>query len=518
MHAAADLVITHAALLTMNDQQPRATAMAVRGGRIVRVGSDADVLAMASTDTRRIDLGGRTVVPGFQDCHLHLLWYGTSLVAEADLVGSRSVDELLSRLSAHAARRPGWIRGHGFDQEKLDDRRFPSRDDLDRVSRDRPIFITRVCGHAAIANSAALALLTREELDAGDASTGLYTETAIDALHRRVPPLDDETLEQALLAACDVALRTGITSVQTMLDNIGQWRTYERLHAKRGRLPIRMTIMPPESSAEQVRDRGFVTGSGDGWLRMGGAKFFSDGSLGARTALLAQPYADDASAGLGLRIYPPEALKRRVAEVAAMGFQIVIHAIGDQALRETVDAIEHALAGRSNSTIRHRVEHASVCPPDQLERLARLGIHTTLQPQFVTSDTWTGERLGPTRSPWAYPFASMLRAGVPVGLSSDCPVERLDAFDCIAAAVGRHAWSPAETLTPLEAIRAYTLGSAACAHRDGDTGSLAVGKLADLVVLSGDPSSMTPEQLRGLRAERVFIGGEEVALLEGVIP
>lgn len=506
---AADLIVTNAKLITMNAARPVAQAMAIRGGRVVYVGQNHDAEQYASPPTRRIDLAGKTVVPGFHDCHLHLLWLGTSLVSEANLVGAASIEELLARLAIHASKSAGWIRGHGFDQEKMAELRFPTRVELDRVSGDRPLVITRVCGHAAVANSAAIALLEDAERAAGDAESGLYTEGAIGAFHRRVPPLDEQALERALLAACDVALRTGITSVQTMLDDISQWPVYERLHRKLGRLPIRVVVMPPQADAEFVRDRGFVTGTGDEWLRVGGAKFFSDGSLGARTALLAAPYADAADSGLGQRIYDPDVFKRRAAEVARMGFQIVIHAIGDQALRESIDAIEFALAGRPNR-LRHRIEHASVCPPDQMERLVKLGIHVTLQPQFVTSDTWTGERLGPARTGWAYPFKTMLDAGVAIGLSSDTPVEKLDAFECLASAVGRHAWSPGETLTPTEALRAYTLGSAAMAGLDGEIGSLEVGKLADFVVLSGDPTAMSAAEIRRLRAERVFVGGLEV--------
>jgi predicted amidohydrolase YtcJ len=507
----ADLIVTNANLLTMNDAQPRATAMAVHAGRIMQVGIDAEIAALAGPNTQRLDLAGKTVVPGFHDCHLHLLWFGTSLVSEANLVGCTSIEELLARLSAHATKSSGWILGHGFDQEKLAEHRFPTREELDRISGGRPVLITRVCAHAAVANSAALALLSAEERAAGDATSGLYTETAIGPIHRLVPPLDDDALDRALLAACNVALRTGITSVQTMLDDIGQWQTYQRVRARLGRLPIRMTVMPPQADAELVRDRGFITGAGDDWLRVGGVKFFSDGSLGARTALLAAPYADESTGNLGQRIYDAEVFKRRAAEVAAMGFQIVVHAIGDQALRESIDAIEFALAGQPN-VLRHRIEHASVCPPDQLERLVRLGIHVTLQPQFVTSDIWTGERLGTERAPWAYPFATMLNAGLSIGLSSDTPVEKLDAFECLASAVGRHVWSPIETLTPLEAIRAYTVGSASCAHRESEVGSLQVGKFADFVVLSDDPTQLNAQQIQNVRAEGVYVDGSDATV------
>ncbi len=505
----ADLIIHNANLLTMDERAPGARAMALRRGIIEAVGADADVLRLAGETTIVHDLHGKTVVPGFHDCHLHLLWFGKLLTGLVDLAGAQSIDEILSRASTFASRTTGWIRGFGFDQDKLAERRFPTRIDLDRISITRPIILSRVCGHAAVANSAAIALLTREERAQGDAASGLYTESAIRAFYDRIPEADDETLERALLAACDAALRTGITSVQTMLDTPDQLKVYTRLKNRMGRLPIRVVAMPPEAAAETLFRHGIVTGFGDEWLRLGGAKFFSDGSLGARTALLSAPYADDPSA-IGQRIYPDRSLHDRVRAVAAMGFQIVVHAIGDQALRETIDAIEGALDGADNCTARHRIEHASVCPPEQLERLAKLEIATTLQPQFVTSDVWTGERLGAARRGWAYPFASMVRAGVPVGLSSDCPVEKLDAFACLAAAIGRHEWSPDETLTPLEALRGYTLGSAYCGRRERELGSLAVGKHADFVLLSDDPRSIPAGEIRKMRAERVFVAGEEV--------
>lgn len=495
----------------MDDRQPTASALAVRRGLIELVGADAEALSLAGPQTQVIDLQGKTVVPGFHDCHLHLLWFGKLLTGQADLVGAASMEEIGDRVARFAATSTGWIRGFGFDQDKLAERRFPTRIDLDTMVADRPMILSRVCGHAAVANSAAIALLSTDERAAGDAESGLYTEGAISAFYDKIPEPDDAALERALLAACDVALKTGITSVQTMLDTPDQLKVYTRLKNKLGRLPIRVVAMPPESAAETLCEHGIVTGFGDEWLRIGGVKFFSDGSLGARTALLAQPYADEPSA-IGERIYPGRTLHDRIRTVAAMGFQIVVHAIGDQALRETIDAIEGALAGADNRITRHRIEHASVCPPDQLSRLATLRIVTTLQPQFVTSDIWTGERLGRERAPWAYPFASMLRAGVPIGLSSDCPVEKLDAFACLASAVGRHAWSPAEKLGVDEGIRAYTLGSAYCAHRESQVGSLEIGKLADFVVLSANPLSMSAQELLRLRAERVFVAGQEAAI------
>ena len=433
-----------------------------------------------------------------------MLSFGVHLMREADLVGCASIDEISSRLSAIAAKSQGWIQGHGFDQDKLKERRFPTRADLDRVSSSRPIIISRVCAHAVVVNSAALALVSEAQRQAGDAESGLYTENDAAPFYEKIPSPDESELESAALMACDVALKTGITSVHTLLDSADQMATWARLR-RTGKLPIRVTGLPPYSAVGQLHAHGIGTTFGDEWLKFGAAKLFSDGSLGAQTALLAEPYAD-APHTRGIRIYEPADLKAKVADAQAKGFQVAIHAIGDQAVRETLDAIEFALAGESNLTHRHRVEHASVVPPDCMDRMAAKKIVATLQPQFVTSDTWTGERLGPLRAKWAYPFREMIDRGIPVTLSSDCPVERMDAFAAIASAVGRAAWSPEQTITPEEAIRAYCLGSAFAGFAEDRVGSLEIGKLADFVVLSDDPTKLDAQQILKLKAERVFVG------------
>lgn len=508
----ADLVFTNGNLITLDADRPRASALAARDGKIVFVGDDGTALSLAGSRTTRIDLAGATVSPGFCDSHVHMLMFGLQLLRFADLVGAQDIAKVQSRLSDIAARHEGWILGHGFDQSKLAEKRFPTRDDLDRVSRTRPIVISRVCEHAVVANSAAIALLEPAQRDAGNPQTGLYTESAVSPLWERVPPPSEEQMEQAALAACGVALRTGITSVHTLIDYPEQMIAWSRLRQS-GRLPIRVVGIPQYSEVQTLHRFGIRTGFGDDMLRFGACKFFSDGSLGAQTALLAEPYTDKPDTS-GIRLYAPDDLNRKCRDAHEKGWQLAIHAIGDQALRETLDAIEFALNGADNRVHRHRVEHASLCPPDCIERMARLKIVATLQPQFITSDIWTGDRIGRTRLPWAYPFKSMLHAGVPITLSSDCPVERMDASAAIASAVGRHEWSPNETLTPEEAIRAYCMGSAYAAHMDDRVGSLEAGKLADFVVLSADPTTSTVAQIRSMRALRVFVGGKEVGSLK----
>lgn len=511
---AADLILTSGNLITLDASKPRAQAMAVRDGKILAVGEDVEVTALAGPETRKIELRGKTVVPGFIDSHLHLLWYGSQLLRQADLVGCADGEDLLNRLAETARRNPrGWVQGHGFDHSKMREGRFVTRQELDRVSTTRPIVVSRICGHAAVANSAAIALLSEDERRRGDEAAGLYTEGDIAAFYRRVPPLSEEELEESVLLAARVALRTGITSVQTFLDEPRQMIGYSRLH-QAGKLPLRVIGMPMYGSVEQLHALGVRSGLGDEWLRFGACKFFSDGSLGAQTALLSAPYADQPQT-MGLRLYDPQDLKRKAADAQARGFQVAVHAIGDQALRETIDAIEHALeqGERDNRLHRHRVEHASLCPPDCLERLAKLRIVVTLQPQFVTSDTWTAQRIGKQRVAWAYPFRDLVEAGVPVTLSSDCPVEKLDAFALLASAVGGHEWRPGQTLTVEQALHAYCLGSAYAGFAEKSVGSLEPEKLADFVVLSADPTKLDAAGLAALKAERVFIGGQDRTVL-----
>jgi predicted amidohydrolase YtcJ len=512
----ADAVFIGGKITTLDDSVPEATAIAVRDGRVLYVGNDTEAVEYVGEGTLYVNLHGKHIVPGFCDAHLHVFWFGSLLAKQANLTGAASMDELLSRLSDTAGKTYGWILGRGFDQDKLAEGRFPTREDLDRVSATRPILITRVCGHAAVANSSALAFLSDGERALGDAETGLYTETAIGAIRKYVPPMSEEESEQAVASALNVALSRGFTSVGTLLDTPDQMGAYLRLKRKGELPPVRVTAHPPHKAAVgSLAENGIATGFGDEWLRYGGAKLFSDGSLGARTALLAAPYADDPEhpENLGIRIYDPEDLKAKALNAQRKGWQLVIHAIGDQAVRETLDAIEYALDNddRPNTYHRHRIEHASILPPDLLERMAKRKIVGVLQPQFVTSDTWTGERVGAERGAYAYPFKTMLDAGIPLALSSDCPVETLDPFACLAAAVFRDPWSPHERLTMAEALRLYCLGGMYVAHLENERGSLSEGKVADFVVLSGDLMACeTADEVKSLAVEQVYVAGKQV--------
>ena len=529
-----DLLITGAHILTLDPTRPVASALAVRRGLIEFIGDDAAALALRGPATQHLNLAhaaARVITPGFIDSHLHLMWYGKLLVRQADLVGSRDVEDIIHRLRQLQQRRGTSVilQGHGFDQDKLTECRFPTRDELDKAFPTQPVLITRVCGHAGVANSAMIALtaasfpsITSATANS-DPTTGLYSEDCLTPLHRAIPRLTEVEMAEAILAAGRVALTTGITSVHTLLDTPDQFRGYTLLD-QQNKLPLRVVAMPPYAAVESLHANGFRSGYGNDMLRLGSCKFFSDGSLGARTALMTAPYSDDPAhpENLGTRIYDPKDLKSKCRDAQQKGFRIAIHAIGDGALDESLAAIEHALDDPSNhhdnSFWRHRIEHASVTRPDQLARMVRRKIVTTLQPQFVTSDTWTGHRLGPARIPWAYPFNKMRQAGLPITISSDCPVEKLNAFDALAAAVEGHPWRDGnphdpsqqepQTLSPQAALEAYCLGSAYAGCTEHRTGSLSLGKCADFVILSDNP--LTTPNLRSLKAVEVFLGGRNV--------
>jgi len=485
-------------------------AMLLSNGKVVATGTVPEMIDRAGGEGRIQevrDYGDATVLPGFIDSHLHVFWLGTLLLRQVDLTGCSDLPDLLNRLGKHGEHSEfPWILGRGWDQGRLREGREPTRRDLDSVFPNRPVLITRVCGHCAIANSVAINLLEPTESAAGDPETGRYTETAIAAFHRLIPTMTPEQQEEAVSRATKVAIAQGITTVGTLLDTADQMGAYHRLN-QRGALQLRVVGMPPWTSVEALAANGVGTGFGSDQLRFGGAKLFADGSLGARTALLSSPYFDDTDpSNVGVRIYAPEELTRRVRVADSHGFQIVIHAIGDQAVREAVEAIESALDGRPNR-LRHRIEHVSIAPPDLRQRIADAGIVAVVQPQFVTSDTWTGERIGPERSGHAYPLRALRDLGVPLALSSDCPVEALDSLALIAAAVWRHPWSLEGGLSMDEALHDYTLGSAFAIGMEDRVGSLEPGKWGDYVVLSDSPWSLTQAEWKRLRVEEVAIAG-----------
>ena len=503
---AAEYVLHNARIYTVDAEQPTAGALAVRNGELLAVGPDADMLD-AFPDAKRVDADGRTVVPGLIDAHAHLMGLGTSLI-QADLVGLPSRQATLDTLSAFADTLPqgAWLRGRGWDQNDWPETSFPTRQDLDAAFPDRPVILGRIDGHAAWVNTAAIeATVGLDSLQAMDDpeggairrdATGVPTGILIDAAERivrsDVPPLSDAELDRALTAALNETARYGLTGVHDAGVNRATIDRYTRF-IENDRFPLRLYGMVGGrgDTFDWICQNGFVQHSSTR-LTVRSVKFYMDGALGSRGAALLEPYSDDPG-NRGLLMKQPSAAEEDVTAAMNCGLQVNTHAIGDRANRVTLDAYAAAMEKAPDNAGRHRIEHAQIVHPDDLERFARLNVIAAMQPTHATSDMyWADERLGEERLDGAYAWQSLLDSGARLAFGSDFPVEEVDPLLGFYAAVTRQdadgwpegGWHPEERVTRDTALRGFTLDAAHAAFQEDTLGSLTPGKRADFVVLS----------------------------------
>ena len=533
---AADLLLTGGRIHTGNPQQPRAEAIAVRGNRIVAVGSAAGLVNLAGKGTRLVDLNGRFACPGFVDAHAHLLTAGLAL-SRVNLEGAASREDIVARLRERAAALPegGWLLGRGWDQERLGGE-WPARDWLDEAVGGRPAMLWRVDGHILWASSAALDAAgigpgtpnpAGGEIvrDASGRPTGILKETACALLEAVAPAPSGGERREAIEAALAELRRNGVTSVHEMSPP-ETLRTYAHLRAE-GRLSVRISAWAPlqedMTAAEQLREE---FPPSDPLIRMETLKGFVDGTLGARTAALSEPYSDDGSTS-GLLLYEEERLGRLLRRAHRAGFQLALHAIGDRAVHVALSALD-GLGGGARSR-RHRIEHAEVVSPGDLSRFNSVGAVASMQPaQFRSDGAWLARRLGTGRVSRAFPWRAMLDQGTPLLFGTDWPIEPLDPIGTLKAAV-----APVEAviadagpalaghgrLTVGEALDAMTRTGAWATFEEEIKGSLTAGRLADIVVLSADPFSTPPERLGELTVDLTVFDGRIVhAREEGASP
>lgn len=485
----------------------------VQDGKIRAIGPECP----ADSGMAEIDLAGRAVIPGPVDAHCHLVSFGMQETREADLRGATSIAEVGARLRAHAERHSitpangRWLLGRGFDQELFPGKRWPPREELDRIAADLPIRIVRICGHALVANTRALQLAGLDSTAASRGfSEGVLTEGDMAAVHRAVPPPAPEEWLQAARSACDRALRAGFVGVHSLMANAEEVRALVELQQE-GLLPLRVVLQLPFHLLAHARDTGLRSGFGDDFLSLGAIKLFADGSLGARTAALGEPYSDDPSTS-GELIHKPEELTRRVTEIYRSGFQSCIHTIGDAALEVTLDAIQAGAAGLSAEAWSRipppRIEHASLVNPALIQRMRSLGVGAAIQPQFAWSDHWVEARLGQERARGCYAFRSLWEAGVPLAGSTDCPVEPLDALAAMGSLVHRPPWLPDEGL-PLETtLKVFSEGAYALLGRPAGSGALKIGAPADFVVLGEHPDRVPAAEIQDIPVEMTVVAGE----------
>ena len=517
--ATPDLILYNCRIYPTVDPHSRFEALAIWKGMVTDLGSDRDILALKGQRTEKKNLHGGVVLPGFCDCHIHLLGYGM-LLRTLDLSKVRSIEEIKVRVAITSSRasEDSWILGRGWDDEKLRDDRYPTRYDLDEAT-SHAVFLKRVCGHVAVASSKALtsAGITRDTpdpeggvivRDSSGVPNGVLRERAIELIERVVPQSADET-RKALTKASRQLVKLGITSLHCIVSDSNELVELRRLKDE-GEILQSIYAIVPLTLLDQLADLGFSTERGPESFRIGGVKLFLDGSLGARTAALNAPYSDEPGSS-GMLTMNREHLERVVLKATEARFQLCIHSIGDRAVELATQVLDASFSARNCRERRHRVEHASLVTKESIQRMRRLGVIASVQPRFIYSDTWARQRLGLQRLPNLYSFGTLAKQGIILAAGSDCPVEDPNPFEGIWSAITRPGLNGSEALTVMQALAAYSRNAAYASFCEDKRGTLEPGKIADMVVVDRDPFESSPESIRETKVIETIIGGTVVS-------
>jgi predicted amidohydrolase YtcJ len=535
--ASADLVLVNGKIYTVDNARPVVTALAARGGRVVFVGSDAEARVLATGSARVIDLNGATVVPGIIDAHAHLLGLGNTL-RRVNLAGSTSYDEVIERVKAFSRDvKPGeWILGRGWDQNRWTSKEFPTHEALSRAFPNNPVVLTRIDGHALLANAKAMelarVLAATTDPEGGrimrfssGAPSGVFVDKAQSLVDRAIPATTRVDTRRAILAAIAECNRWGLTGVHDAGEGAETIGIYEEL-AKAGSYNLRNYVMlsdPGEpGSLAALRNpylrRGPQSALYDGHLWVRAIKLYADGALGSRGAALLAPYADEPT-NSGLLVSRPEHLRAWAETALRSGFQVNVHAIGDRGNRIVLDAFESALRSVPRANHRFRIEHAQVLNLEDIPRFAKLGVIPSMQPTHQTSDMgWAEVRVGPQRIRGAYAWRSLLNTGVVIPSGTDFPVEEVNPLLTFHAAVTRQdpsnspvgGWYPEQRMTREEALQSMTIWPAYAGFQESMLGSLTPGKFADFVVLDRDIMRIPDTEILATRVVSTWIGGKRV--------
>jgi predicted amidohydrolase YtcJ len=531
------LLLRNGSFYTMNPGQPLASAVAVdrTSGRILAVGDDSQIRKLSGPLTDSLNLGGRTVLPGFIDSHIHLVHYTQSRL-DIDLRSATSMEAAVELVRQRAEHTPTghWILGQGWDKNLWPGDYFPTRASLDSVTPEHPAALWDHAHHAMWVNSEALGRAgidskTPEPArgtigrEADRAPNGMLFEFgATDPVNAVIPSTDDAMLEGELDTVLGELLSRGITGVHNIEDQ-ESFRLLQHLHAS-GRLSMRVLLYLQKRSLPEAIQLGLQADFGDDYLRFAGIKLFMDGALGPQTAAMLEPYVNQPS-NRGLLTMDEQEIASIVGAATEGGLGIAIHAIGDRAVRAALNGIEATLAENAarqprQRTAIHRVrlEHVQLAAPVDIARMSRLGIVASVQPFHAVVDRDTAERHWGRRHRRSYAYKTLLKAGVPLALGSDLPVDTADPLRILHAAVTRRndtepdrtAWLPDQALTVSEALWAYTMGAAYAGGQEQHQGSLEPGKLADMVVLGEDPFTVPPDRLAGAPVVATLVGGHLV--------
>jgi predicted amidohydrolase YtcJ len=532
----ADLIFKNGNIYTVNERQPHAEAVAVRGDRIIFVGSDADAKRYQDQKTRVVDLHGRTVLPGMTDAHYHIQGVGAREV-NLNLEGTSSLEDLLAKVRARVAQtEPGkWVTGRGWIETFWQPPIFPTRDELDRVSPENPVFLTRADGHGAVANSLALKIAGINEKTQNpfggeilkDKKTGrplgMVLDAAKELITRHIPKPTEAEIEQAFLLGVKRSIELGWCEIQNAGSINSDVRMMRKLYGE-GKVKLRIynAVYGPGEPAKQLFKDGPTVGAYDGRFTVRTIKVVLDGALGSRGAALLEPYADADTSGF---LTEKEAdLSPMLEEALRRGIQVETHAIGDRANRTILDLYERAFkavppAQRKIREPRWRVEHAQILTLSDIPRFAKLGVIPSMQASHAIGDLFFApSRLGLERLAGAYAWQSLIKSGSIIAGGSDAPVERGEPMIEFYAAVSRKSlkgfsgegWHPEQALTREQALKMFTLWPAFAAFEEHDKGSIEVGKLADLTVLSNDIMKIPEPDILKTHCVMTIIGGEVV--------
>jgi hypothetical protein len=534
-----DTIFYNGRIHTMEPGWKTQTAVAVQNGIIQRVGSDEEVLALKTEQTKLVDLQGKTMLPGFTDSHMHLLSYGYSL-EKVNFYSARCIDDLVTLAKDFLAERPylTWLQGRGWNQEYWPENRFPTRFDLDRISRDIPMSFTRACGHIIIVNSKALEVMgiTKDtpqpfggqfDVDEDGEPLGIFREAARDFVYDTLPDLTVEDVKRMLKNGMNELVKAGITEVQT--DDFealpaGQYQkvldAYHELEDE-GALKVRIfeqCLLASQPLLEQFLSEGHYTGEGTPMFRVGPLKLMADGSLGGRTAYLARPYADDPSTE-GIPVFTQEQLDKLILTAQQGGMMAAVHCIGCGAADMTMQAIEKAQLACPRPDVRHAIVHCQITDQALLEKFSELNVLAHIQPAFIDDDIPIVEaRVGRELTQTSYNWKTLQDSGVHIAGGSDSPVIDFSVMNGIYCAVTRQrlngepagGWLPDQKLTVEEAVRAYTMGGAYASYDERVRGTIRNGKYADLVVLDRDLFAIDPEEIKDVEVDMTVLNGEIV--------
>lgn len=536
-----DTILYNGKIYTLGNRGTVAEAIYIKGNKIAFIGENEEALRFKNKDTKLIDLEGKMAVPGFNDSHMHLLSYGYT-ATKIELNNAKSIEDLIllgkERLNSVNLKKGDWILGRGWNNDYFDDNRLPTRYDLDKITTDSPICYTRVCGHILVVNSKALEIVGIDrnspqvpggkfDLDENGEPLGIFRENAMDIIYSAIPDPDIESIKSMILKCSEDAVKQGITSIQT--DDFEQLpkKDYEKIIKAylelidEGKLKVRVyeqCLLPDMKKLKSFLEKGYTTGWGNEYFKIGPLKLLADGSLGARTAYLTEPYNDDNSTR-GIPVFSQEEMDELVLTAHNGGMHVAIHGIGDGAMYMAVESIEKALRKNPREDHRHGIVHCQITDVNLMNKFKELNLVAYVQPIFLHYDMHIVEdRIGKERARYTYNWKRMIDMGIHVAGGSDCPVEKFDILPNLYSAITRkdlngypeNGWLPDQKLTIDEALRIFTVEGAYASFEEDIKGTLEVGKLADIVVLEKNLFDIEPEEIKDVKVDLTIMDGKIV--------